>query len=86
MVLIFSSHSNKSPYIIRELTEAVENDVVIIPFRIENVLPSKSMKFLINVPHWLDAMTPPLEQHLEKLAETIRLFLNNESENGDDKT
>jgi len=85
MVLIFSPYSNDSPYIIRELTEAVENDVVIIPFRIENVLPSKSMKFLINVPHWLDAMTPPLKQHLVKLAETIRLYLNNEYENVDDK-
>jgi tetratricopeptide (TPR) repeat protein len=68
MVLIFSSNSNTSPYIIRELTEAVEKGVIIIPFRIEDVMPSKEMKFLINVPHWLDAMTPPLERHLEKLA------------------
>ncbi len=80
MVLIFSSNSNTSHHIIRELTLAVENDVIIIPFRIETVLPSKDMKYLINVPHWLDAMTPPLEQHLEKLAKTIRQFLNNKNE------
>lgn len=80
MVLVFSSKSDKSPYIIREITEAVDNGTIVIPFRIENVLPSKSMKFLLNVPHWLDAMTPPLEQHLEKLAETILQFLNNETE------
>lgn len=76
MALVFSSHSNNSPHIIRELTEAVSKSVIIIPFRIEDVLPSKSMKYLIGVPHWLDAQTPPLEQHLEKLAETIQLFLN----------
>ncbi|MBW2738969.1 MAG: toll/interleukin-1 receptor domain-containing protein [Deltaproteobacteria bacterium] len=84
MVLVFSSKSDKSPYIIREITEAVDNGTIVIPFRIENVLPSKSMKFLLNVPHWLDAMTPPLEQHLEKLAETILQFLNNEA--GEDET
>jgi len=84
MVLIFSSNSNTSPYIIRELTEAVEKGVIIIPLRIEDVVPSKEMKFLINVPHWLDAMTPPLERHLEKLAQTIKQFLNNKDKTGDD--
>jgi hypothetical protein len=76
MVLIFSSHSNTSPHVIRELTEAVSRGAIVIPFRIEEVLPSKSMKFLISVPHWLDALTPPLEQHLQKLAETIQLLLS----------
>jgi hypothetical protein len=75
MTLIFSSHSNTSPYVIRELTEAVSRGAIVIPFRIEEVLPSKSMKLLISVPHWLDALTPPLEQHLQKLAETIQLLL-----------
>ena len=87
MVLIFSSHSNNSPHVIRELTEAVSKGVIIIPFRIEDVLPSKSMKYLISVPHWLDAYTPPLEQHLEKLAETIQLFLKEtKNNNTEDKT
>lgn len=87
MVLIFSSHSNNSAHIIRELTEAVSKSVIIIPFRIEDVLPSKSMKYLISVPHWLDAYTPPLEQHLKKLAETIQLFLKEtKNNNTEDKT
>ena len=76
MTLIFSSRSNNSPHVIRELTEAFSKGVIIIPFRIEDVPLSKSMKYLVGLPHWLDALTPPLEQHLEKLAETIRLLLN----------
>lgn len=75
MVLVFSSHSNDSPHVLREISTAVNKGLIIIPFRIENVKPSKSMEYLIGVPHWLDAITPPLEQHLDVLSETIENFL-----------
>jgi hypothetical protein len=83
MVLIFSSHSNNSPHVIRELTRAVSKGVVVIPFRIEEVSPSKSMEYLISVPHWLDAMKPPLEQHLEKLGKTVNVLLEQWKEKKD---
>jgi len=78
MVLIFSSHSNTSPHVLTEVNEAMSNGVIIIPFRIEDILPSKAMKYLISTPHWLDAMTPPLEYHIEELGETIMILLENE--------
>jgi tetratricopeptide (TPR) repeat protein len=76
MILVFSSHSNTSPHVIRELSKAISSGVVIIPFRIEGVDPSKDMEYLIGVPHWLDALTPPLERHLTTLADTVALLLN----------
>lgn len=76
MVLIFSSHSNESPHVIRELTRAVNKNVIIIPFKIEDIIPSKSIEYLISVPHWLEALTPPLEHHIEKLAYTINILLS----------
>jgi tetratricopeptide (TPR) repeat protein len=75
MVLIFSSHSNSSPHVVRELTNAVSKGVIIVPFRIENILPSKDMEYLIGIPHWLDAMTPPLENHITVLVETVATLL-----------
>jgi tetratricopeptide (TPR) repeat protein len=75
MVLIFSSHSNNSGHVIRELTKAVSKGVIIIPFRIEDVPPSQAMEYLIGVPHWLDALTPPLEQHIGRLAQTVTVLL-----------
>jgi hypothetical protein len=39
------------------------------------------MEFLLCTPHWLDAMTPPLEQHLQKLADTVQLLLASKKEN-----
>jgi len=75
MVLVYSSKSNNSDHVIRELTKAVSSGAIIIPFQIEDVPPSKDMEYLIGIPHWLDALTPPLEQHIVKLVQTIQVFL-----------
>jgi hypothetical protein len=80
MVLIFSSHANNSPHVIRELTNAVNKGHIIVPFRIEDVQPSKSMEYLISVPHWLDAISPPLEKHIEVLAGNVERILLSEKE------
>jgi hypothetical protein len=49
--------------------------VPILPFRIEDVAPSKSLDYFIGSVHWLDAMTPPLEQHLDDLVVTVQKLL-----------
>jgi hypothetical protein len=76
VVLIFSSYANKSPHVTRELTNAVNKGRIIIPFRIEDVLPSKSMEYLISVPHWLDAVSPPMEKHIDLLVKTVELIIH----------
>ncbi|HUH79049.1 MAG TPA: toll/interleukin-1 receptor domain-containing protein [Methanoregula sp.] len=75
VVVIFSSFANKSPHVMRELTNAVNKGRIIIPFRIEDVIPSKSMEYLIGVPHWLDAVSPPLEEHIDLLAGTVQSII-----------
>ena len=76
MVLVFSASSNESPQVIREVERAVNKGIPIIPLRIEDVIPSKSMEYFVSSSHWLDAMTPPLEKHLQRLGDTVELFLN----------
>ncbi|HYB59658.1 MAG TPA: TIR domain-containing protein [Candidatus Acidoferrales bacterium] len=75
MVLIFSSHANASKFVKREAERAVHDGIPIIPFRIEDCEPSRSLQFFISAQHWLDALTPPLEQHILKLAESISVVL-----------
>src|SRR6516164_7629041 len=80
MVLVFSASANKSPQVMREVERAVSKGIPIIPLRIEQVPPSKSLEYFISAPHWLDALTPPLEKHLQFLAETVHILLVREGE------
>jgi hypothetical protein len=75
MVLVFSSSSNTSAHIPKEVERAVSNGVTILPFRIEDVAPGKSLDYFIGSVHWLDAMTPPMEQHLDALAATVHKLI-----------
>jgi len=75
MVLVFSASANGSPQVMREVERAVNKGIPIIPFRIENVTPSKAMEYFLSAPHWLDALTPPLEKHLQRLADTVQALL-----------
>jgi len=76
MVLIFSSNSNHSPQVLREVERAVSNGNPIIPFRIEDIEPSKSMEYFISATHWLDALTPPIEKHIKKLTQLVVKLIN----------
>ncbi len=75
MVMVFSSHSNQSPQVMREVERAVSKGLPIIPFRVEDVAPSKAMEYFISAPHWLEALTPPLERHIARAVEMIGLLL-----------
>lgn len=75
LVLVLSSNANLSPHIPKEIERAVSRGIPIIPLRIEDVTPAKSLDYFISSVHWLDAITPPLEEHLESLASTILAIL-----------
>jgi hypothetical protein len=75
MVLIFSADANDSRQIHREIERAVSKGIPIIPLRIEEVAPTRSMEYFLGAIHWLDALTPPLEKHLQQLAEAVKALL-----------
>ena len=80
MVLVFSAHANRSPQVRREVQNAVEAGLAILPFRIQDVAPTKSMRYFLGTQHWLDALTPPLDAHLQRLAETVSVLLSKTGE------
>ena len=75
MVLIFSSNANASMQIEREVERAVHKGINIIPLRIENTVPTKTLEYFISAPHWLDALSVPLEHHILKLATSVNALL-----------
>jgi len=75
MILVFSARANQSPQVLREVERAVSKGLTIIPFRIEDAPPTAAMEYYISTCHWLDALTGPLDRHLESLARTVMQLL-----------
>jgi len=75
MVLIFSAHSNRSEQVLREVQLAVTAHLHIIQFRIEDVLLNDDLSDFLSTPHWLDALTPPLENHIDRLKTALEVLL-----------
>ena len=79
LVLVFLARANASAHVKREIERTIHNGIAVLPFRIEAVSPSASLEFFISTSHWLDAMTPPLERHVERLAAAIRELIGNQT-------
>lgn len=76
MVLVFSGHTNGSQHIHREVERAVHHGIPIAPIRVQDARPTDDLEYFLSTSHWMDAMTPPFEQHLFHLAEKIKVLLN----------
>src|SRR5882762_2510648 len=74
-VLIFSEHSNNSEQVLREVQLAANSRLHIVQFRIDAVLPSEDLEYYLSGPHWLDAVTPPLEDSLGQLKSSMKALL-----------
>jgi hypothetical protein len=86
MIVVLSSCSNSSKQVPREVALGIDKGVVVVPFRIEDVTPSGDLEFFLSAPHWLDALTPPLEQHLGRLVSTITALLQGHESTPSDQT
>jgi hypothetical protein len=80
MVLIFSRNANGSSQIKREVERAVDKEIYTIPFRVDDIEPTRSLEYFISTSQWMDAFSPPLEKHLDKLAQTVKVILTRSSD------
>jgi formylglycine-generating enzyme required for sulfatase activity len=80
MVLIFSSNSNESRQVRREVAHAFNEGLTIVPVRLEQVEPNRALAFHIESFHWLDALSEPREQYLRELAQHIKAILETQPE------
>ena len=74
-ILIFSKQGNDSDHVYREVAKAFSARLVVVPFRIEAVLPNSGISYYLNTVQWLDAVNPPLEPHLSTLFERVKSLL-----------
>jgi TIR domain len=78
MVLVFSDDANESAHVRREVAHACDHELIVIPMRIRDVKPKGDLQYYLNELHWLDALTPPLERHLETLTARVAHLLSSE--------
>lgn len=75
IILVFSENANVSEHVRREVAKAISLGLAVIPFRIENAAPNGSLAYFLGTVHWLDAIVPPLEKHLDALTERVQQLL-----------
>jgi hypothetical protein len=78
MVMVVSSGANSSRHVKSEIDRAFSLGQIIIPFRVENIELDKGLSYYLSKTHWLDAVNPPLEHHIDRLAATILKLFNQE--------
>jgi len=74
-LLVFSGPAKASIQVRREVAQAANLGKQLLTLRIEDVLPEAELKFYLDEPHWLDALTPPFEAHLDQLAQACAKVL-----------
>src|SRR5688500_16064450 len=67
MVLVFSHHTQTSNHIRREVERAVHHGLPIAPIRTEEVAPADDLEYFLSASHWMDAIKPPFDGHLDEL-------------------
>ena len=75
MVLVFSANSNSSNDVGRELILAANNNLIIIPFKLDNITPEPGKQYYLARTHWLDAMNPPTQEQVNKLVGYVKSFM-----------
>ncbi|MDZ4673915.1 MAG: toll/interleukin-1 receptor domain-containing protein [Gemmatimonadota bacterium] len=75
LVVVFSSHANRSAHVLTEVDTAVRQGCIVVPFRIEAVDPEGALAYHLRTRHWLDALTPELEGHIRRLVDTMSRLL-----------
>lgn len=69
-VLLFSKASQQSAWCKKEANLAVSSGKIILPIRIEDVVPSGAMRLYLSDKHWVDAMPDPA-RHFASVREVI---------------
>jgi len=74
-LLIFSSHSNSSMNVRREIENAIEKSIPVLPYLIERNEPSGEMAFIMSKTHIFDGTVSTLTDHGRQLVDVVKKVL-----------
>ena len=72
MIVLVSAASNRSPQVLREVSQAVSKEHPIFPILLERVLLSRNLDYFIAPIHWIQFWSGTMEEHAETLQAAIQ--------------
>ena len=82
MILILSKSADSSSQVLREVEIAVHHNLIIIPVRIEDIMPTGGMSYYLATMQWIDVKGDKIDSKLAMISKKVRNIL---SELEDDK-
>lgn len=76
MVVLLSDQSIKSQQVAREVGQAAEADISILPVRIENLQLSEYLSYYLRATHWYDAFDRPPARRYYDLTANVKILLS----------
>ena len=76
LVLVLSKTANELAFVRAEVERAYSKGKPIFPFRIEEILPSRSLELFISTKHWIDAWRGEITPHIDRLSKELALDTN----------
>lgn len=71
MVVLVSSVSNASSHVSKEVDLAIEHGKAVLPVRLEDVVPSGALKYLLALAQWIDAFPGPIGPHADEVKRRV---------------
>lgn len=72
LVLVLTENANDSKFVAKEVERAVDRGRPVIPLRVREVKPGKSLELFISSSHWIDAFTSPMDAKMDQLEAALR--------------
>jgi TolB-like protein/Tfp pilus assembly protein PilF len=76
LMVLLTENSNRSSAVAREVERAASKDIMILTFRVENILPSPALEFFLSSEHWLNAWQEPTDTYLPELVDVTKQLLD----------
>ncbi len=82
MLVLVSSVSNASDHVSKEVDLAIEHGKAILPVRIEDVVPSGALRYLLALAQWIDAFPGPLGPHADEVKRRVAAIVSSKDAEG----
>lgn len=75
MLLVFSESSNRSQEVAKEITLASNNKRLVVPVRIDDVLPNEEVEYHLANRHWLDVFGLEMEAAIKMIRTNLAQYV-----------